>query len=231
MRGQLGPVWLKPVWIAVAPIGTHSVIAGVNQNNVVSTVRMTEVAADPTNQLALEAAVRRRQQLAEDARSTETVRLCAVQRVVRAQLFEGPRSFAHFSLLGMVMGGQDRGSRKLESAALIDVLHSISTVLTETTAHRVEIALSDFDGGFGQVLQDVSNQVLAERVTCSIDRERQAGRGYNPSICFKLLVDTGSEIVEVGDGGFVDWPKALLQNQRERLLPNAAVSPRCGRRC
>src|SRR3954466_10828657 len=31
----------------VAPLGTHSVVAGVDQNNVVSTIRSTEVAADP----------------------------------------------------------------------------------------------------------------------------------------------------------------------------------------
>lgn len=43
----------------VAPLGTHSAIATVHQHKVVSTVRGTEVAADPTNTLALVAALRR----------------------------------------------------------------------------------------------------------------------------------------------------------------------------
>jgi hypothetical protein len=40
----------------VAPLGTHSVMGTVDQNKVVSTVRGSEVAADATNGLALEAA-------------------------------------------------------------------------------------------------------------------------------------------------------------------------------
>lgn len=208
------PVELSPL----APLGTHSVVAGVHQNNVVSTVRMSEVAADPTNQLALEVAVRRLRQLAEDVRSQETVRLCSVSRVMRAQMFDGPRSFAHFSLLGVVMGGRDRGSQRFEATALFEVIRAITSVLLDASQHRVHVALSDFDGRFGQVLDDVSTRIGGKRVTCSADPHRQAGRGYYPNICFKLAMDTGSEIVEVGDGGFVDWSKALLQNQKERLL-------------
>ncbi|SDS69702.1 hypothetical protein [Jiangella sp. DSM 45060] len=52
----------------LAPLGTHSVLATVDQNKVVSTVRGTDVAADPTNGLALEAAVRR-----QDAQRAATV--------------------------------------------------------------------------------------------------------------------------------------------------------------
>lgn len=45
----------------LCPLGTHSTIASVDQNKVVTTVRNTEVAADSTNILALECARRRRQ--------------------------------------------------------------------------------------------------------------------------------------------------------------------------
>src|SRR5689334_6096608 len=62
----------------VAPLGTCSAVAEQDQNNVLSTTRGTEVAADPTNALALEAAVRRQA-------GPDDVRLAAVQRVVRAQ--------------------------------------------------------------------------------------------------------------------------------------------------
>ena len=40
----------------VVPLGTHSAVGPVSQDKVVSTVRACEVAADPTNALALEAA-------------------------------------------------------------------------------------------------------------------------------------------------------------------------------
>src|ERR1700729_592448 len=55
-----------------------------------ATVRGTEVAADPTNGLALEAAARRHDLLRAAPRSAEPVRLAATQRVTRAQHDLGP---------------------------------------------------------------------------------------------------------------------------------------------
>lgn len=55
---------VSPPFVPIAtspllPLGSHAVVAGVHQNRLVTTVRGTEVAADPTNSLALEAAMRR----------------------------------------------------------------------------------------------------------------------------------------------------------------------------
>jgi len=61
----------------VLPLGAHSAVAAVDPRNVVATVRRTEVAADPTNGLALEAAAPRRLLLAAEPRSAEVVRLAA----------------------------------------------------------------------------------------------------------------------------------------------------------
>src|SRR5215472_10705260 len=58
----------------VLPLGAHSAVALVDQRNVIATIRGTEVAADPTNGLALEAAIRRRQILDRAPRSAEAVR-------------------------------------------------------------------------------------------------------------------------------------------------------------
>src|SRR5438477_9364538 len=69
----------------LVPLGTHSTIAPVDQNNVVSTIRGTEVAADPTNGLSLYAAPSRKQALASDPRSSQLFRRAAFQRVVRGQ--------------------------------------------------------------------------------------------------------------------------------------------------
>ena len=58
----------------VAPLGSCAVTADVDQNRIVSTVRGSEVVSDPTNVLAIEAAVRRR-------RTDEDVHLAACHRV------------------------------------------------------------------------------------------------------------------------------------------------------
>ena len=50
------PVVLSPI----APLGSCSALGSVPQNNLVTTMRLTDVVADPTNALALEAAGRRR---------------------------------------------------------------------------------------------------------------------------------------------------------------------------
>ena len=44
----------------VVPLGTHSVLGTVSQHKVLTAIRACEVAADPTNALALEASARRR---------------------------------------------------------------------------------------------------------------------------------------------------------------------------
>src|SRR5262245_14699115 len=61
----------------VSPLGTNAAIATVDQNNVLSTIRNTEVVSDATNVLALECAVRRRALLRADPRSRDQVRLGA----------------------------------------------------------------------------------------------------------------------------------------------------------
>ena len=53
--GRYEAIALAPL----VPLGTHSAIATVDQNKVLTTLRNNEVAADPTNALALEAATRR----------------------------------------------------------------------------------------------------------------------------------------------------------------------------
>ncbi|MDH3683191.1 MAG: hypothetical protein OEV40_24975 [Acidimicrobiia bacterium] len=214
---EFEPVVLSPV----APFGTHSVLGGVHQNNVVTTLRLTEVAADPTNSLALEAAVRRRRLLDNDPRSAAAVGLAAVQRITRAQRFDGPRSFAHFSLLGLTIAGRDVGSRRFETEALTAQLRALAHValnaMGSADESRIEIRLSDFDGRFSGVVEEVSSAVAGPQVDCESASDRTAGRGYYPNVCFKLSIDTGSETIEVADGGAVDWTQSLLQDRKERL--------------
>lgn len=83
----------------VCPLGTSSVLGGVSQDWVVTASRGGEVVSDPTNVLALEAALRRRRD------RTATVRLCASHRTVRAQRFSPPLS-PHFRLLALCAAGR-----------------------------------------------------------------------------------------------------------------------------
>jgi len=208
------PVTTSPL----VPIGTHAAVAGVHQNRVVTTVRGSEVAADPTNSLALEAAVRRRALVADTARSSEVVRLAAVSRVVRAQIFDGPRSFSHFSLLGLVSAGRDVGNLTFERDAVADHACQLAAVCRRSGFAAVSVQLTDFGGRHGRVLDAVADRIAEAGISVAMSPERTAARGYYPNVCFKLTVSHRGEVLELGDGGMVDWTQALVASKKERLM-------------
>jgi hypothetical protein len=121
----------------VAPLGTCSALAPVDQHRVVSTVRGSEVLSDPTNALAVEAALRRREQGVGGR-----VDLAACHRVLRAQQLR-PGNAAHFRLFALVSSTRDRGSGMTEAHMLIDHLSFWQQVLSDvvpTTATRVTVS-------------------------------------------------------------------------------------------
>jgi hypothetical protein len=203
----------------VAPFALHSAIARVSQNNVVTTMRGTEVAADPTTTLALEAALRRRTERRLDDRTAKRVCLCALQRVTRAQQFSGPRSFAHFTLLGLVTAGRDGGNRRFEVESLVEHVQALASVARACGFEQIVARVTDHSGEMSDELAHAQSQLDGPTLACRIDRERTAGRRYYTSLCLKLGVVTGDgEEVEVGDGGLVDWTQQLLHGRKERCM-------------
>jgi hypothetical protein len=214
----VSPPFTPVITAPVVPLGAHSVIAGVDQNRVVTTVRATEVAADPTNSLALEAAVLRRSLLDHDPRSSDMVRLAAVERDLRAQQFDGPRSFAHFCLLGLVTAGRDRGDFQFEMAAMLEHLRSLVDIVLNAGADSVRVRITDFPGRHGAVIDYLVEQLDVGPVTLDSWPERTDGRGYYPGLCFKLAATWEGAEIDLGDGGLVDWTQLLLQSRKERLM-------------
>lgn len=211
----------------VLPLGAHSALAAVDPRNVIATIRRTEVAADPTNGLALEAAVRRARLLDASPRSTEPVRLATSQRVTRAQLFEGPISFAHFQLLGVVTAGRDTGSHEFEQTHLIEHLRlavdGIGAVCAG--AGEIKIAITRLDEAATEILGAAKDEFAGVAGVQVADApERESGRAYYRCLCFKVYLrfaDSEGALsgpVEIGDGGFTDWTAKLLGNRKERLL-------------
>ncbi len=214
---------LVPPFVPIAtsplvPLGTHSVVAGVHQNRIVTTTRGSEVAADPTNTLALEAAVRRRALLREDARSNVVVDLVAVDRVVRAQQFKGPRSSAHFSLLGLASAGRDTGNHTFEATSMQHQIQACIAVCHANGHRHLDVRISDFSGQHQELIGALIEAMHTDAVRITSWPERTAARGYYPSLCFKLCVLDNNEEVEIGDGGLVDWTRALVGSNKERLM-------------
>ena len=199
----------------VVPLGTHSVLDTVSQHNIVTAMRACEVAADPTNALALEAALRRRRSPGEVAR------LAGVQRVLRAQRFGAPHQ-AHFTLFGMVTAGRDTGDRRFETQALTEHLRFAVDLLAEAGAREIQVALTPLSPA-GELIGAAAAGGLPAAV--GIDTGRQGGRGYYEHLCFKVNADG----TEIGDGGFTDWTRQLTANSKERLLTSGLGVDRLAR--
>ena len=99
----------------VAPLGVCSSMGHTSQNKILSTLRGTEVVADPTNVLALECARRFRHGAAT------TVRLATSHRCVRAQEIPQRRGFtANFRIFCLVSAGLERQNHAFVVAALVE---------------------------------------------------------------------------------------------------------------
>ncbi len=194
----------------LVPLGTHSALGTVSQHKVVTALRACEVAADPTNALALEAAVRR----AETGQAT--VRLAAIQRVTRAQRFP-PGWAAHFSLFAMVTAGAVESGFQFERTALAGHLRFAVAGLR---AARLlpQVALTPLSATGERIADAVAAELAALPTSIVADHGRMAGRGYYRDACFKVSALLDGVPTEIGDGGFTDWTARLLSNQKERLL-------------
>ena len=219
------PDGFEPVELApVCPIGTSSVIAGVDQNWSVTTSRNSEVVSDATNVLALEIASRRRQLLRDNARSSQAVHLAAHHRLLRPQLFTGPHQLAHFALFALASGGRAGGGSSFELQTTATHLHihlrALRAYLGSSLVLRVVI--SDFSNR--DRLDVLESEVLVsfrqnfENLTCVFNPERTSGRGYYSGLAFQIYGQAGHEELFLVDGGEVNWTQKLLGNAKERLI-------------
>lgn len=220
------PVELSPV----APLGSSSVLGPVHQNNVVTTIRNTEVLSDPTNVMAMECALRRKVHGA-----AKEVKLCCSQRLLRAQVFSGPVSFPHFRILSLASAGRDSGSHTFERSSMVEHIDYYLRLISaaEAKGYRTKdvrvilIALSEralpvLDGRIREELL-----TLHPDLTIGIEQKAMAPEEYYSGMRFNLFAttDEGEQLFLV-DGGPTDWTQKLLQNKKERLMTSGMGTER-----
>lgn len=217
----------------VVPLGASSVVATIDQNVTIATIRNTEVLSDPTNVLALECAVRRRALRRAKATAAQRVRLAASHRVARAQKFDGPLQVAHFALFGLVTAGRDGGGHRFETEALAEHVAFHARLLRDglgLAPERIRSAITPLDDALHAWLAADGLDALravAGGARVEIDTERPTGRNYYESVCFKFFaVDATGREVELGDGGATPWTRRLLSDRKERLMISGIGSER-----
>ena len=196
----------------VAPLGLNAVLGGIDQNNVLTTIRGTEVMADPTTALALEAARRRRG-------SPETVRLCTATRVLRMQPFDDPASFQHFGLFALVTAGRAAPDHRFELEALREHLDVHLTLLERVGFTGAEVRVAGDNLGW---VEDAVFGPLADahpRARLELDPDRTRAVGYYRGLLLSIDADSSAGgRMELVDGGATDWTARLLSDRKERLF-------------
>jgi hypothetical protein len=188
----------------VAPLGTDTRLGGISANNVLATVRGTQLIADPTTALALEVARRRRSHRDRAA----DLKLCASARVIRLQpLPPGEPHFTpHFRVFSLVTAGRDAGNFAFEARALreqlavhLRLVDALPAVGVDVRA--IEIAISDTDA------------MRAQLAAAGVPADELAGlvHGYNADGGVPTLAARGLQL-----------PRAL---DPDRDLAAAAASP------
>jgi len=205
-ESDFSPILLSPV----SPLGTCATVAKVNQNNVISALRHTEVVADATNVLAL--------QLASDFKKTpqsNTLRYATVHRHVRAQHYDNPNFTAHFGIFCLTSAGKDSGSFDFELAEANRHIDLIVNLLSEF--------FSKEDLTFKFFLRDENPKLkmrLEEKQNCwspyPIQFEINPSQEYYRLFQFKIYVTLGENRIDFADGGPVDWVASLTGNQKMR---------------
>jgi hypothetical protein len=181
----------------ICPLGTCSAIAPVDQNWAVSTVRNTEVVSDSSHVLALECALRRRQLLHDQPKSTVQVHLATSHRLVRGQHYQEPGLLSHFRVLALCSAGRDVGHMQFELEALALHVRFYVLALRAFLGHGlpIRLAASDVSGRdreamvTSQLMQPLCDDLAIEGAW---DHERMSGRGYYRDLCFHLYARTRS---------------------------------------
>ncbi len=208
----------------VAPLGSCSLVAPVSQNNVLSTIRNTEICADPTNTLALECARRIEQGRSENT-GLSVVKLFSSHRALRTQAFNDPASFPHFKLICLCAAGRDTGSYTFEKNTLteqllyyIRLLHSLEDINLHVSSVRVELEV--FNIHFLKIAEAVAGDLKRNRsdVVIAVD-ESARKQDYYCNVRYKLYAtNREGEEYFLCDGGFTNWTQQLLQDRKQRFL-------------
>lgn len=216
----------------VCPLGSVSSMTGLSQDWVLTTIRNTEVVADPTNVLAMECAVRRRKLTRSHSTDSTPVNLACSHRVLRAQRYPDTSALSHFRLFSLCSAGRDTGSLRFETYAIDEhvrfYLDSLTLFLGPETP--LKVIFNDLSSGsvYTEPVTDLWESVEKKYSHARFEFEEASSntRKYYRSFRFHIYAVQNGERVELVDGGDTDWTQKFLNNAKERLVISAIGSER-----
>src|SRR5262249_18730563 len=151
-------------------------------------------------------------------------------RLIRAQQYRAANLVPHFSAFALCSAGRDQGNLQFELSMLR--LH-VSFYIRAVRAFwgkdaPLRVSATDFSAA-GHSAADRQSFIQAplfspieadfSAVECAMDNARTGGRDYYADLCFHIhLVRPDGQLVELADGGAVNWTQKLLNNAKERCV-------------
>jgi hypothetical protein len=208
----------------VAPLGLNLGLGGIDQDNVLTTIRNVEVLGDSTPAMALECARRRKQ---APRRDQPAVRLASSARVIRLQPFDVPGFSPHFKLFALASAGRDTGSHAFEIQHLgehirfyLELLRGLNARGFQLTKPLVEIS----DAAVTRALLEKAG-VRVEELRESIRAHRQGGsERFLEERGIKLpdaIEDPTRELPEWTPGGRLELVRTGVFEVLRREFPEA----------
>jgi hypothetical protein len=202
----------------LTPLGTCSALGFVDQNNIVSALRGTEVVSDATNVFALLIAHEFKKR-----KKNIISKYAATHRHVRGQALSNPALTPHFGVFCMATGGIDTGNFSFELEHLFEHINIHLSLLSEEFDKEnlfIKIYLKDQNETFHKnlkiYLKNFDNSLRVE-----IEKEPNPG-DYYKLVQFKIFLEHKGKQINLSDGGLVDWTQKLIPNKKHRLIISGA---------
>jgi hypothetical protein len=212
------PIELSPV----STLGSCSVVSPTSQDKILSAMRNTEVLADATNALALHVSYLKKRGIWKP-KPTDRRNFVVVQRHLRTPSVANAGFTPHFKIAALITAGYDTGNYTFERETLVDHVTTVTRLYKEF--HRVadiRFKLICRDGyPDGLTLSSKAQNHLVDRINgikVEVVEHPQNKNVYYQGIQYKVNIDHRDKTWEIGDGGFVNWTQALLQNRKERMF-------------
>src|SRR5260370_17576582 len=166
----------------------------ISQDWIASTTRKSEVVGDSTNVLALECAVRRREQKNRSTDNAPSVHLAASHRLLRGQkISRRPGVLHHFRLFSLCSAGRDPGNLRFETETMCLHIGFFLTTLKRFLGSRIplRLALSDFGS---EAPRSLVQSGVVDRLQSShskfgfaFDQDRMQARAYYIEPCVNIF--------------------------------------------
>jgi hypothetical protein len=205
----------------VAPLGVCSALAPTSQDRTLTANRGTEVVSDPTNVLALECARRLAQSSARS--KPQTVRLCALHQVLRAQPLPPQPGFSrHFRLFALAEAGRALPDDGFEVAAIARHVGVFDRLFDRCAALGCQLpdrrATLFVTAGRDILAQRIRDRLAHELPHVDVVTELFASRYYDGVRVLFGAHTCGGEFAPIGDTGRFDWVAKLASNRRLRFV-------------